>query len=126
MPKRNLLRRFNPIHSISASVVAEEAKTLAWEVDNCEVFSAAEVNEWLNERHTRCRQSWDELQLVLGSLRENERRVIHNLLFRDFYHVLELYLCHIRTKHPEFSNWSPAPQSAGRHSSKFSEWLFQP
>jgi hypothetical protein len=54
-------------------------------------------------------------------------RIIHSLLFRDFYHILELYLCHVRTKHPELSAQSPPPAASKKPTaSEFSEWLFDP
>jgi hypothetical protein len=48
-------------------------------------------------------------------------------MFRDFYHILELYLCHLRTKHPELSAPSPSPVKPKRQTDdEFSEWLFDP
>jgi hypothetical protein len=48
-------------------------------------------------------------------------------LFRDFYHILELYLCNVRTKHPELSTPSPPPKKPTKSADgEFSEWLFDP
>jgi len=127
MPKRKFLRRFEPRYGVGASLVAEEAKALGREVEDCELAAPAEVDAWLAERHALCRRCWDELQLLLGHLPERDRRIIHCLLFRDFYHILELYLCNVRTKHPELSTPSPPPKKPTKSADgEFSEWLFDP
>ena len=127
MPKRKFLRRFEPRYSVGASMVAEEAKALGREVEDYEVQSTAQLEKWLNERHALCRRCWEELQLLFGHLPERDRRIIHSLLFRDFYHILELYLCHVRTKHPELSVASPSPPIPEKGpDSEFNEWLFEP
>ncbi len=125
MPKRNLLRRFEPRYGVGAGVVAEEAKALGREVEDYEVQAANSVVEWLNERHALCRQRWDELQIILGHVSEQDTRIIHCLLFRDFHHILELYLCHVRDKHPEMSALaSSQPIPPKRRGCEFNEWLF--
>jgi hypothetical protein len=126
MPKRKLLRRFEPRYGVGASVVAEEANALGREVDDYEVQAANSIAEWLNERHTLCRQRWDELQVVLGHVTERDTRIIRCLLFRDFHHILELYLCHLRAKHPEVSApTASVPITTESRDSKFNEWLFE-
>jgi hypothetical protein len=127
MPKRNWLRRFEPRYGFGASLVAEEAIALGREVEDCRACALGQVKDWLTERHEKCRRCWDELELLLASLPEPEQQIIHSLLFRDFYHILELYLCHIRTKHPELSSTSPTPVKPRKPAlSELSEWLFDP
>ena len=127
MPRRKLLRRFDPRYGVGASLVAEEAKMLGREAEDCGACSLGQVKDWLKERHQKCTRCWEELQLLLSSLPEPERQVIHCLLFRDFYHMLELYLCHVRTKHPELAMASSAPMKPKKPTSnEFSEWLFDP
>ena len=66
------------------------------------------------------------LQLLLSQLSERDRQIIHGLLFRDFHHILELYLCQVRTKHPELSVTPPLVKSKKPAPAEFSEWLFDP
>ncbi len=125
MPKRKQSRRFEPRYGVGASVVAEEAKALGREVEDYEVQAANSIDEWLNERHALCRQRWDELQVLLGHVSERDIRIIRCLLFRDFHHILELYLCHVRAKYPEVSApTSSLPTPAKRRDCEFHEWLF--
>ena len=127
MPKKVLLRRFEPRYGVGESVVAEQAKMLGREAEDYEPLATSQVQEWLTERHTSCRRSWDEFQLVLSGLPEAEQRITRCLLFRDFYHILVLYLSHLRSKHPEFSAPASAPvPRVDKPPSEFSEWLFQP
>jgi hypothetical protein len=127
MPRRKLLRRFEPRYGVGASVVAEEAIMLGREAEDCGACALGQVTDWLKERHDKCHRCWQELQLLLSSLPEPKRQVIHCLLFRDFYHILELYLCHVRTKHPEVAVASPWPSKPKiPRSDEFSEWLFDP
>ncbi|MGA2440696.1 MAG: hypothetical protein ABSH08_07045 [Tepidisphaeraceae bacterium] len=127
MPKRKFLGRFEPRYGVGASLVAEEAKALGREVEDCECAAPGDVDARLAERHASCRRCWDELQLLLGHLPERDRRIVHGLLFRDFYHILELYLCHVRTKHPELSAPNPPLMKQKRQTDdEFSEWLFDP
>ncbi len=127
MPKKNLLRRFEPRYGVGESVVIEQAKILGREAEDYEALATSQVDEWVNERHTSCRRSWDEFQLLLSGLPEAERQITLCLLFRDFYHILVLYLSHLRTKHPELSVSASAPAPrADKPPSEFSEWLFQP
>jgi hypothetical protein len=127
MPRRKLLRRFEPRFGVGASLVAEEAKMLGREAEDCGACALGQVKDWLKERHAKCQRCWDELQLLLRHLPEPERQVIYSMLFRDFHHILELYLCHVRTKHPELSAPSPPPVKAKKPGdNEFSEWLFDP
>jgi hypothetical protein len=127
MPRRNLARRFEPRYGVSNSMVEEEAKWLGREAEDYETCSPAQVTDWLKERHASCRRRWKELQLLLGHLPERERRIIHCLLFRDFHLILELYLCHVRTKHPEFVASNPPPVTLTKVADdEFGEWLFDP
>ena len=127
MPKRTLVRRFEPQWGVGASLIGEEAKWLAREVEDCGACSLGQVKDWLKERYTKCRQCWDELEFLLSSLPEPERQIIHCLLFRDFHHILELYLCYVRTKHPELSAASAQPVKPKKQApAEFGEWLFDP
>ena len=127
MPRRKLLRRFDPSYGVSMVAVEIEAKILQREVENMDVQSNSDVETRGNTAREKSKRCWDHLCLLTAGLSDRDRRIIHALLFRDFYHILELYLCHIRTKHPEGSAPSPLPQKPKKAAdSEFSEWLFEP
>jgi hypothetical protein len=126
MPRRKLARRFEPTCGASTAMIEEEAKWLRREIEDCQILSAAEVTKTLAARHTKCVQSWEHLQLLLTALPKREQRAIQCLLFGDFFHILELYVHHVRSMHPA----SAAPIHHAVNPPKadvpFSEWLFNP
>jgi len=127
MPRRKLLRRFDPSYGVSMVAVEMEAKILQREVENMDVQSNSDVETRGNTAREKSKQCWDHLCLLMAGFSDRERRVIHFLLFRDFYHILELYLCHVRTNHPELSSPNTAPPKLRKAAdSEFSEWLFDP
>ena len=101
MPRKNLLRRFEPRYGVSAAMIEAEARSLAREAEDHELLSASELETTRSERRDACRQSWKHLCLLLDGLPERDRRTVHCLLYRDMYHILELYLAHLRGKRPE-------------------------
>src|SRR5438046_2941383 len=100
MPRKKLLRRFEPRYGVSQAAVEVEAKYLGREVEDYEHSSSAEIES----RHGACekqsRHTWEHLQLLLEGLDEKDLRILEALLFRDVYHIAEVYLAFIRTKHP--------------------------
>jgi hypothetical protein len=126
MPKRNRIRRFNPQYGVSAAMVAEEARYLGLEIDGYSVFAAAEIAKKGTERQATCKRTWEHLQQLLNRFPEREGRIVRCLLFRDFYHILELYLCHLRVVHPELAESISSPSAPAAFTSEFSEWLFKP
>jgi hypothetical protein len=126
MPRRKLLRRFDPTYGVSMVAVEIEANILQREVENMEVQSNSDVETRLNTVREKSKQCWDHLCLLTAGLSDRERRIINAFLFRDFYHILELYLCHVRTNHPEVSAPSTPPVKPKKQSDEFNEWLFEP
>jgi hypothetical protein len=127
MPRRKLSRRFEPSYGVSMMAVEEEAKALNRQVENMEVHSASDVEAKVNAIRKKSRQCWDHLCLLTDDLADRDRQIIYTLLFRDFYHILELYHFHVRTKHPGTAAPSPPPLKSKKPSaSEFSEWLFDP
>jgi hypothetical protein len=126
MPKRNRIRRFNPRYGVNAAMVAEEARYLALEINGYSVFSASDIAEKFGERYAACERTWKQLQQLLNRFPERERQTIRCLLFRDFYHILELYLCHLRVAHPELAELASTPAVQVAPTDEFSEWLFKP
>jgi hypothetical protein len=125
MSRRKSARRFRePRLGVNALMVEEEAKTLSREADDYSLLAPARVQEKLAERNERCRHSWQHLQRLLVSVPEHQRQIMQCLLLRDFYHILELYLWHVRGTHPESPSPIP-PAVSPKPCSEFSEWLFE-
>ena len=130
MPRPKLARRFQPRHGVSQAALDVEANYVAREFEDYQVLAASDVEAKRVERHANCEHSWKHLNLLLDGLSEGERRIIQCLIFRDFYHILELYLTYVRSGHSTRSSGSPSPPPTARKRSetddKFSEWLFGP
>jgi hypothetical protein len=125
MPRKKLLRRFEPRYGVSQAALDVEAKYLGREAEDYETLAPSDVETKLIERHANCKHSWEQLQLLIESVPERNQRILNALLFRDFYHILELYLTYLRSAHSQaaISTRSPAKHLAPA-SSSFSEWLF--
>jgi hypothetical protein len=104
-----------------------EATVLQREVERMELQSVSDVETRLNSVREKSKQCWDHLCHLTAGFSDREQRILYALLFRDFYHILELYLCHVRTKHPGLAAPSPSPSKLKKPlASEFSEWLFEP
>ncbi len=126
MPRRRIARRFEPRYGVSASMVAEEAKWLGREVEDHEHLAIGEAKQKVQERRGLCERSWNHLKLLLKSVSERERTILHALFYRDSFHILELYLEFVRRKHPEQPKAAVAPSSKTQTdpSKSFPESLF--
>jgi hypothetical protein len=126
MPRRKLGRRVEPRHVVSAAAIEEEARWLGREVEDCQLLSATEVTKTIGEQHAKCVQSWEHVRLLLDGLPKRERHAIQLLLFRDFCHILELYVHHIRSMHPPSAVRASHVVHSPKVDSPFNEWLFDP
>jgi hypothetical protein len=129
MPRKKLIRRFEPRYGVSQQMLEMEAKYVGREMEDYLLLSANDLQEKL----TRLRQEWTQADQVLGNvvggLGEREKLAVQCLIVRDMYHLLELYCTHLRT-----SVGTPAPASSPRRRTDtsapserilpFSEWLF--
>ena len=126
MPRKKLLRRFDPRGVVSQIVVDEEAKHVAREAENYAVLARSDVETKLVERHANAEHCWRHLQELLSRTAEHERVIIRCLLFRDLYHILELYLAYVRTVQPERAAAPVTPGAVPTEAEeKFAEWLFE-
>ena len=127
MTRRIKVRRFEPRYGVSQAAVEAEAIAIGREVDDYKLLALSDLESKRSDRHAACTRAWQHLQLVLGGMCERERMVIHAVLFRDFYHILEAYIAHLRGTHSDVP--TPAPdrmKTAGAAPDRFSEWLFDP
>jgi hypothetical protein len=125
MPRKKLLRRFDPFGGVSQPMVEAEAKYLAREIDNKSLLSRNDVAGECCHRHQLCRQSWEHLQQVIAGTGEREKAVVQSLLFRDLYHIVALYVFHLQAARTEGST-APASPVLNSEPVEFKEWLFDP
>jgi len=125
MPRTKKLRRFDSRYVVSASVVEEEARFIDPEIENYVRLSRSAIEAKRSERYNLCTQTWEHLKLLLPDVPEQEQRILHCLLFRDLYYVLELYRTYLRQKRPEAANVPPPTVSTESVDEAFSEFLFE-
>jgi hypothetical protein len=125
VPRKKTLRRFDPSGVVSQIVVDEEAKHVAREVANYALLARSDIETKLVERYANVEHCWRHLQELLSATAEHERVIIRGLLFRDLYHILELYLAYVRTVQPERAAAPLTPGAVPTEAEgKFAEWLF--
>lgn len=125
MPRKNTARRFVPRYpAVSQSVVNEEAKYLAREVEDLLVLSLAEVRKFSDERYALATNAWTELQQSIASLPEIDAEALRAILFRDIFHALACCQSFCRSHSPDGTpRIIPDPKAIERHQ-QFSERLF--
>ena len=103
-----------------------EAGALGREVEDREVLAASEVEQKRSEVHAAAMHAWEHLVVLTQNIPERDRALIQSLLFRDFYHILEVYLAHVRAMGPP-SVSLPRPSAAPKDTppAEFTEWLFK-
>lgn len=124
MPRKTKARRFEPRYGVSQVTLDVEADYVAREAEDCEVLAAMDLDARRTERYANCEHSWKHLTLLLEELPEQEQRIVHYLLYRDFHQLLELYLTYIRGRHPAKSSAAPRQPPKPREPNQFNEWLF--
>lgn len=125
MPRPKLARRFEPRYGVSQAALDVESTYVIREMEDHRSLSPTDIDTKRITVHSNCKHSWEHLQLRLNAIPDQERRIIQSLLFRDFYHLLELYLTSIAKLHPATAKpFVSSPRSKPVDPSSFSEWLF--
>jgi hypothetical protein len=133
MARRTKVRRFEPRYGVSQAALEVEAGDVAREAEDYAVLAQADLAAMRVERHATCEETWQHVVVLLSPLSEKDVRILHCLLFRDLYHVLELYRTHVRGTQPEMAPPAAAPSRKSASSppvpqqvalERFSEWLF--
>jgi hypothetical protein len=125
VPRRKLLRRFEPRYGVSLAMVEEEAKYLRREIEDYASLSSVDAAAKRADRHRLVKQSWEHLNVCLTHLPERERCTLQCLFFRDVYHILKLYLsvlCPDQSESPVMP--TSAPITVPKPADAFSEFLF--
>ena len=132
MPRKKVVRRFEPRYGVSEDMLAVEAQYVGREVEDYRVLSVAELKKMLAERQSQWLKADGTLQVPFEALTEQDRLIARCLLVRDIYHLLELYATYLRSGVPNASGVIPAEaeplaeeEKAEERSVPFSEWLFR-
>ena len=131
MPRKKLIRRFEPRYGVSREMVEVEAKYVAREMEDRLLASTVQ----LQEKRTILRDVWKRADQVLEhavhSLSERDKLAIQCLVIRDMYHLIELYNAHLKAVLSNGSTESiraaePCARGREERSLPFNEWLFEP
>jgi hypothetical protein len=98
MPRTNRLRRFEPRYGVSREKLAVENTWLCRELEDHSTASMKEIEAKRSLCFANAERTWQHLhlQVLVQSLSDRERTLLQALLFRDLYHVLELYRHHLQ------------------------------
>lgn len=133
MPRRKLIRRFEPRCTVSQEMVDREAQYVAREHEDYLLGSIDDLRKRLEKLRIRWRQADEAAESLMRLQGEREALAYRCLIARDWYHILELYCTCMRANLPEASSdvWKrpsarPAPRVAAEEQMlPFSEWLFE-
>ena len=133
MPRKKLIRRFEPRYTVSQEMVDREAKYVHLEHADYLLGSMHDLQEQLQ----KWRPLWQQMNVTVESLieRQGEREALayRCMMIRDLYHILELYrTCMMKGLSQDSIDVvvpvKPARQERIEEENKvvpFSEWLFQ-
>lgn len=132
MPRKKLIRRFEPRYGVTQEMLALESKYVAREVEDNLLLSANDLSQRLSELRGCWRQADEIAERLIGALGDRQALAFQCLIVRDFYHLLELYCRCLQSTQPEGSEAlkrSPAiakERELVKEEKKvpFSEWLF--
>lgn len=136
MPRKKLIRRFEPRYGVSREMIETEAKYVAREFDDHLLLSTRDLGEKL----AAVRQLWaaadQTLEAAVSALPERARLAIECMILRDGYHLYELYSIQVRASGVGATApvvpTSAADCTVSRNAAPadkalpFSEWLFSP
>lgn len=113
MPRKKLIRRFEPRYGVSEEILAFEARYVAQEVEDYRTYAIKDLKDMLAERQSQWLRADGSLQVQCEVLPERERLIVQCLLVRDIYHLLELYARTFAVPSPEFPDPFRPSQSHG-------------
>ena len=127
MPKKQPVRRFDPLRGLTRNALEAEAVYVRRELDGCARASLSENAAHLEYFRDVGQQALVALEQQVEALAERERVAVEYVIARDFYYIIELYRTHLGTdlevaEPPE--NPPPAPVPKGPAKLPFHTWLF--
>ena len=91
MPRRILARRFEPRYGVNQLMLDAEAKWVAREFEDYQLFSINDLREKLHERQTGFALAEEHLSDAINRLPVRERLAIKCMLARDIFHIAKLF-----------------------------------
>jgi len=136
MPRKKLIRRFEPRYTVSQEMVDRESKYIHLEHADYLLGSIHDLHEELEKWGPLWRQINQIAESLIEQQGEREALAYRCMIIRDLYHILELYCTCMRKDLPEHSGQAsvksapPKPTRVQEEGSAtaivpFSEWLFE-
>jgi hypothetical protein len=101
MPRKKLVRHFEPRYGVSREMVDVEATYVAREHQDYLALSTADLCQKLYEFRGKWMEADQTAEQLVGDLPERDALAFQCLLVRDLYLVLELYGSCLKTKREE-------------------------
>src|SRR5258706_6560504 len=103
MPRKKLIRRFEPRYGVSQELVDLESKYVAREHEDYLLGSIDDLRKRLEQIRICWRRADEAAESLIGLQGEREALAYRCLIARDLYHILELYCTCMRANLPEGS-----------------------
>jgi hypothetical protein len=132
MPRKKLIRRFEPRYTDSQQMVDREAKYVTLEHADYLLGSIHDLHEQLATWQPLWQQVNQTAEALMARQGERESLAYRCMIVRDLYHIVELYCTCMRRSlgdaatddvEPATTNIQK-PVEEGNNLSGFSEWLF--
>lgn len=133
MPRKKLVRHFEPRYGVSREMLEVESKYVLREHEDYLLLSIDDLRKRLNALRSHWRDADEAAERLLYAVNERESLAWQCLIARDYFHMLELYSTCLRTAQGDSAEQSAAPaqrveeRTAPKQVDKvlpFSEWLF--
>jgi hypothetical protein len=136
MPRKRLIRRFEPRYTVSQEMVDRESKYVHLEHADYLLGSIHDLHEQFEKWRPLWQQVNESAEILIVQQGEREALAYRCMIVRDLYHILELYCACMRKDLPEHSGQDAiksAPLKPKRVEEEgsaaaivpFSEWLFE-
>jgi hypothetical protein len=132
MPRKKLIRHFEPRYGVSREMVDVEATYVAREHADYMTLSTSDMKQKLHALRGKWNQADQTAEALVRCLPERDALAFQCILVRDLFLVLELYGSCLRTARDSLGPQAPVIPAiversvpAGK-SLPFSEWLFEP
>ena len=135
MPRKKLIRHFEPRYGVSQSMVDVEATYVAREHEDYMLLSVADLRKRLETLRNQWREADEAAERLLHGMNERELLGWQCLVTRDYYLMLELYGTCLRavsgqpTEPPSAPDQRVEKKTLVKREEKvlpFSDWLFEP